>query len=388
MSGSLYLAWRYVVHHRYKSAVLVASITIILFLPGGLRTLVHQSEAQLAARAQATPLLIGKKGSPVELVLNSLYFSADVPETASYDEVQRVASSEFAQPIPLYVRFRSQDSPIVGTTLDYFALRSLRLADGRQLTRLGDCVLGANVASRRGLEPGDHVFSSPETVFDLAGVYPLKMRITGILAPSDSADDDAIFVDVRTTWVIEGLAHGHDEIQPSETLLREEGNTVANASVMQFNEITDENVDAFHFHGDPGGFPITAVIAVPPDDKSGTLLMGRYEDPDERHQILRPAVVMDELLATVLTVQAFVVAALSVVGIATLATAVLVFLLSLRLRRREIETMVKIGGSRSAVTAVMVSEVVGVLLAGFLLAAFMTWLTAQFGSDMVRALVD
>jgi len=116
--------------------------------------------------------------------------------------------------------------------------------------------------------------------------------------------------------------------------------------------------------------------------------MGRYEEPDERHQILRPAVVMDELLATVLTVQAFVVAALSVVGIATLATAVLVFLLSLRLRRREIETMVKIGGSRSAVAAVMVSEVVGVLLAGFLLAAFLTWLTAQFGSDMVRALVD
>ena len=62
---------------------------------------------------------------------------------------------------------------IVATTLDYFDFRGLRRADGRQMATLGECVAGAAVASARGIEPGDHVISTPESVFDLAGVYPL-----------------------------------------------------------------------------------------------------------------------------------------------------------------------------------------------------------------------
>ena len=65
-----------------------------------------------------------------------------------------------------------------------------------------------------------------------------------------------------------------------------------------------------------------------------------------------------------LTILSFVVAGAVIVGLATLASASLVFLLSLRLRRREIETMVKIGGSRPRVAAVLVSEVVVVLMLG------------------------
>ena len=57
---------------------------------------------------------------------------------------------------------------------------------------------------------GGHVVSSPESVFDLAGVYPLKMAVVGVLAPTHTPDDDAVFVDVKTAWVIAGLAHGFD----------------------------------------------------------------------------------------------------------------------------------------------------------------------------------
>ena len=75
------------------------------------------------------------------------------------------------------------------------------------------------------------------------------------------------------------------------------------------------------------------------------------------------------------------------VAIATLATAALVFLLSLRLRRREIETMTKIGGSRLSIGSVLVSEVVAVLVAGVLLAGGLTVLTSRFGSEVIRALL-
>ena len=152
-------------------------------------------------------------------------------------------------------------------------------------------------------------------------------------------------------------------------VLAREGNRItANASVEQFNEITTENIDSFHFHGDPATYPLTAVLAVPDNEKSGVILMGRYESAEESLQIVRPRVVMDELLGTVFTVREFVVGAILLVAVATAATAALVFLLSLRLRRGEIRTLHKIGGSRARVTAILASEIILVVVSSALLA--------------------
>jgi putative ABC transport system permease protein len=391
MTGPLYLAWRYLGQHRIKTAILVGSLALILFLPVGLRVLVAQSAAELTARAEATPLLVGAKGSPLELVLSSLYFEADAPASVRYAEVERIAASGLAEPIPLLVRFRARGQPIVGTSLEYFDFRGLRVASGRRMAVLGECVVGARAARKLGLAPGDSVVSSPESVFDLAGVYPLKLRVVGVLAPAHSPDDLAIFVDLKTAWIIQGLAHGHRDLAApgaaAGVLSRSGDRITANASVLQYNEITPENIASFHFHGDVAGHPVTAVIALPRDQKARVLLMGRYEGPDEAVQIARPRAVMDELLDTVLTVQSYVVAAISIVALATLATAALVFLLSLRLRRREIETLVKIGAAPGCVAAVLLSEVTVTLLLGALLAAGLTLATSQLGSAALRALL-
>jgi putative ABC transport system permease protein len=217
------------------------------------------------------------------------------------------------------------------------------------------------------------------------------MQVVGVLQFADTADDDAIFVDLKTAWIIEGLGHGHQDLARPEAegaVLSREGNRVtANASVVQYTEITEENADSFHFHGGLSDNPITAVIAVPPDQKSSALLQGRYQSDGEAQQIVRPEGVMNELLDTILTVQKFVVAGAVIVGLATLATTILVFMLSLRLRRREIVTLFKIGGSRLAVGSVMASEIVAVLLSGFVLAGGLTLLTRQWGSLLIRALI-
>ena len=63
MKEALYLAWRYLAYHRVKTLILVTSITLIVFLPVGLNVLVGQSAAELTARAEATPLLVGAKGT-------------------------------------------------------------------------------------------------------------------------------------------------------------------------------------------------------------------------------------------------------------------------------------------------------------------------------------
>jgi putative ABC transport system permease protein len=273
--------------------------------------------------------------------------------------------------------------------LDYFDFRGLRFADGRPMAVLGECVLGSKVAKDLDVGVGGTVISSPESVFDLAGIYPLKMTVVGVLDPSFTADDEAVFVDIKTTWVIQGLVHGHQDLAAPEAaagVLKREGDTiVGNASVVQYNEITADNVDSFHFHGDMSDYPVSAILAVPEDQKSGTILMGRYEGEEEPSQIVQPTTVMNELLDTILTIQGFVVAAILMVAAATIATAALVFLLSLRLRRREIETMTKIGGSRLSIGTILVSEVVAVLVLGVFLAGVLTLVTSQFGAGIIRS---
>lgn len=391
MSGILYLAWRYLAYHRIKTAILVLSITLIAFLPAGLKVLVVQSERELTMRAEATPQIIGEKGSPLELVLNTLYFESDVPAATNYAEFTRVVSSGLAQAIPLYTRFRARKHTIVGTSIDYFDFRGLRVAEGRNIAVLGECVLGADVAADLDVGPGGDVISSPETVFDLAGVYPLKMKVVGVLERSHTPDDRAIFADIKTTWVIEGLGHGHQDLAQPEAapsvLKREGNNVVANASVVQYNEITDENIDSFHFHGDESGFPVTAIIVVPHDDKSSALLQGRYVSDDERVQVVQASTVMAELLSTILTVQSYIVTGVIVIGTSTLATAALVFMLSVRLRRREISTMMKIGVARGTIVGVLASEIVIVLVIAIAIATSLTALTGYYGSAIIRALI-
>jgi len=391
MRDILYLVWQYLSFHKIKTTILVLSVTLILYLPTGLRVIVEQSAESLTARAEATPLIVGAKGSPLELVLNSLYFNSEVPETIPFKAYSRIASYDLALSIPLHSRFNAGQSPVIGTTLDYFDYRGLDLAEGSMMSFLGDCVLGEKAARKLDASVGDKVMSSPENVFNLAGEYPLRMHVSGVLEASGTPDDDAVFVDIKTTWVIEGLAHGHQDLSDPKAasgVLKKEGNVVVgNASLKQYNEITRENMDSFHFHGNPEGFPITAVIAVPPDDKSATLLMGKYLGDQEDVQIVKPLEVMNELLETIITVQGYVVTAIAVVGLSTLATMVLVFLLSLRLRKGEIRTMHKIGGSRDRIVAILAFEILSVLLLGAIISLGLTILTAHFGPALLKGLL-
>ncbi|MEE8041727.1 MAG: ABC transporter permease [Pseudomonadales bacterium] len=388
MIRSLYLGWRYIVRHRLKAGILVASITVIFYLPGALSQLVAQSAEGLTARAIATPLMLGARGSPLELTLSSLYFQSRTPQLLRFGALSEI-DSELARSIPLYVRFKSRQFPIVGTNLEYLDFRGLRIREGRRFAVLGECVVGSSVAEELELAPGRTVVSSPETVFDLAGTYPLEMNVVGVLEPTGTPDDQAIFVDIKTTWIIEGLGHGHQDLESaaaaSAVLARNEGSITANASLVEFNRITDANRDSFHFHGDLSEYPISAAVAIPHEQKSGVMLEGRLQQ-HEQVQIIRPVDVMNELLATVFTVQRYVIAAIVLVGAATVATTVLVFLLSYRLRREEIDTLTKIGGSRSSIALVVGSEVIFVLLLSSLLAFVLTELTSFAGAWMLVGL--
>jgi putative ABC transport system permease protein len=390
MIESLYLAWQYIRFNKIKTVILVASITLIAVLPLALEILLSESERQLLDRAESTPLLVGAKGSSLDLAMNSLYFDDEVPEPISMAAVERIQDTDLALPIPLYVRFQARGLPIVGTTFDYFDFRNVKIAQGHSLTMLGDCVLGAKAAARLGVGPGDNLVSSPENLFDLAGVYPLKMKVVGVLAPNHSADDLAVFVDIKTAWVIQGLGHGHEDVTRTRdstvVLKRSEGNVAANAKLFHYTEITEENLDGFHFHGDTSIYPVTAVIAVPHDEKSGTLLRGRYLKSEDAQQIILPAEVIDGLLQNIFRIRNVLDAVIALVGLATVLVILLVFALSLRLRQREIQTIFKLGCRKAMIGRMLLAEILIILLVSGVLCSAVLGVVDVNAEELVRRL--
>ena len=122
----------------------VACITLISFLPVSLGILLEESERQLLSRALSTPLVVGAKGSALDLVMNTLYFADEVPELINMEASEKVIESDLALPIPIYARFRTRGYPIVGTTLDYFDFRELKIAEGQFTYHVGGLCGGSN----------------------------------------------------------------------------------------------------------------------------------------------------------------------------------------------------------------------------------------------------
>ncbi len=256
---------------------------------------------------------------------------------------------------------------MVGTSFEYFAFRDLVPAEGTLPRRLGDAVLGSAAAEQLGLRTGDHLVTDQASLFNIAATYPVKLKITGVLAPSGSPDDTAVLVDVKTAWVIAGIGHGHNDLTSpkaaADVLARTDDNIVANAALVEYTEITDENIGSFHFHADRDHLPLASLIVVPNSAKDSTLLKGKFSVSQTR-QLLDPQAVVADLLGLVFRIKAFLDRAAWVVYlIAGLFTA-LVVLLSLRLRREERAVLTRIGCSRGTIFKLQLQELGILLFAG------------------------
>jgi putative ABC transport system permease protein len=367
------------------TGLLVLSLTITLFLPLVTFLAVDQVNRHLYARSRTTPILVGSKGSPFLLTFNSLYYKTSVTEPLCFSAYEQLKENLDGAVIPLHTFHTVRGIPVVGTSFDYFAFRNLEPAQGTLPRMLGDAVLGAEAARRLKARVKGSVISDATSIYDISAEYPLKMRITGILAPTGTPDDNVVFVDLKTAWVIDGICHGHENLAGPEADLADPGQNpddavlfieasevVYNSLLKKYNEITPENVHTFHFHGDQGAFPLSAVIAVPATYREEVMDLLTRLNLTRDLQAVRPSEKVEEILNILLDVKRIFDAFSVLVLVSTAAFLVLVVSLQIRQRRGERLILYRIGGGRHTVQALLGIELLLLFLMSLALAVLLS----------------
>jgi putative ABC transport system permease protein len=377
--NSLWLAWLYLRRRRVAAGVMVTGVALALYLPLAAHWAADAFDEALGARAAATPMIVGARGSRFDLVLHGLYFRARSEGTVAHGEFTALRDAGHGRVIPLHVQFTAGGQPVVGTSLDYFEFRELQMARGESMALLGDCVLGANAAHELNLSPGDKLKTDRKNLFDLTGDYPLQLNVTGVLSATSTADDEGVFVDVKTAWIIAGHGHGHDESESNAT------NSPSAKLVKTHLEITPKNMGTFHFHGDTTALPLTAILVEPMDAKGTAMVLGRYQHSGQL-QALKPPVVVNEMMEMVMRVRQFLDANYALVAGAMGMLLALIVALSRRLRSREMETLFLLGCSRGTQFALQAAELLIIFAAAIAIALAAAWATVGWARDYLNTL--
>ena len=358
---------------------MIAGVGLSLYLPLAAHWAADAFDEALGARAATTPMIVGARGSRFDLVLHGLYFRSRSEGTVAYGESTALREAGHGRVIPLHVQFTAGGQPVVGTSLDYFDFRKLQLARGESMALLGDCVLGANAAQQLKLGPNDKLKTDRKNLFDLAGDYPLQLNVSGVLAATGTADDEGVFVDVKTAWIIAGHGHGHNEQESNAT------NAPSAKLVKTHLEITPENMDTFHFHGDTTALPLTAILVEPMGAKETAMVMGRYQN-NGTLQALKPPVVVDEMMGMVMRVRQFLDANYALVASTMGLLLALIVALSRRLRAQEMETLFLLGCSRGTQFALQAAELLMIFTTAGILALVAAWATVGWARDYLSTL--
>lgn len=159
-------------------------------------------------------LVVGAKGSPMQIILSGIYH-LDVPTgNIPLAAVKQVAGHKLvAQVVPLSLGDSVRGHRIVGTTNDYPALYGARLAQGRWWTPAVtplEVVLGAQTARELGLGLGGRFVGTHGlgTGGETHGDFPYV--VVGVLEPTGSVLDRLVLTATETVWHVHEHATADD----------------------------------------------------------------------------------------------------------------------------------------------------------------------------------
>ena len=215
--SALRLAWSYLAARPLLTALHVVMLAIGVGTMILLILFTAQTEERLAADAKPVDLVVGAKGSPLQLILSSV-LHVDVPTGNIPYAAKKVAANPMvaaAVPISLGDSFRG--FRIVGTDAGFLALYGARVARGRAFERPMEAVIGAEVAFKSGIDAGAKLVGSHGLAAGGGSTHSTHpYEVVGVLGRTGTVVDRLVLTPLESVWEVhedrrQGEAHDHDD---------------------------------------------------------------------------------------------------------------------------------------------------------------------------------
>ncbi len=203
----IYLAYRNMISKPLNLVLslllLVLSVSLVTFI----LQLSKQLNGQIDKNIDPVDMVVGAKGSPLQLVLSSV-LHIDVPTgNIKLDEANSIKRHPFVgSAIPVSYGDNYKGYRILGTELIYFESYGAELKGGRYFEESFEAVVGSSVAKKLGLKIGD-VFTSSHgliaTSTDVHEDHPYT--VVGLLEPTGTVIDQLLICNLESIWD----AHAH-----------------------------------------------------------------------------------------------------------------------------------------------------------------------------------
>lgn len=203
----LQLSWKNLIN---KPLSMLLS-TILFALGVGLVSLImllnKQLDQQFARNLEGVDMVIGAKGSPLQLVLSSIYHLDAPTGNIHIGEAKAFLRPEHPlinRAIPLSLGDSYRGYRIVGTTLSMIDHYQAEIAEGKLWEAPLEVTIGSRVAEREGLQLGDTFYSThgldinEDLEHDDAGAF----QVVGILQASGTVVDQLILTAPESIWEV------------------------------------------------------------------------------------------------------------------------------------------------------------------------------------------
>lgn len=189
----------------------VAIITVLILLQ-------KQFEEKFSSNADGIDLVLGAQGSPLQLILSSVY-QVDAPTgNIDYQEAKKWMMNPFVKTaIPLAFGDNYHGFKIVGTTTDYMEKYDAKVASGKPFEKNFEVVVGSEVAQKLNLKTGDKFFGSHGDAEEGEVHEEHAYHIVGVLSKTGKVIDNLILSNIQSVWAMhdsheheEGEAHDHE----------------------------------------------------------------------------------------------------------------------------------------------------------------------------------
>ena len=210
----LYLAYRNMVSKPLNLLLSALLLTLSISLVTFVLQLSQQMGSQLQKNIAPFDMVVGAKGSPLQLVLASvLHIDAPTGNIKLKDARPLMSHPfiEYAIPVSYGDNFRGHR--ILGTQPAYLEKYKAEWAEGEIFEKPFEVVLGAQVAEKWNLTLGDKMVGTHGLVqsdIDPHDDHPYVVK--GILQPNNSVLDQLVLTSLESVW------HSHEHEEPATKL--------------------------------------------------------------------------------------------------------------------------------------------------------------------------